>query len=163
MAKDTYPMTPAVRLLREANIAFTPHLYAYEERGGTRHSAQALGVDEHAVIKTLVMESDPRSPLVVLMHGDCEVSTKQLARFLGVKQVTPCSESAVTRLTGYLTGGCSPFGTRTRLPIYAEATIFSLPAIFINGGKRGFLVEIDPKDIARVLEVMEVHAAVAAS
>jgi Cys-tRNA(Pro) deacylase len=159
MGKIDYPMTPAVRLLREKNIAFTPHLYAYEERGGTHHSSQELGVDEHAVIKTLVMESDPRSPLLVLMHGDFEVSTKQLARILGVKQIVPCTESAVTRITGYMTGGCSPFGTRTLLPVYAEATIFSLPTIFINGGKRGFLVGIDPKDIGKVLDVTEVHAA----
>ncbi len=160
MPKIDYPMTPAVRLLREKNIEFTPHLYAYEEHGGTRHSAVSLGVEEHAVIKTLVMESGPKSPLIVLMHGDCEVSTKQLARILGVKQVVPCTEAEVTRLTGYMTGGCSPFGTRTHIPVYAEATIFSLPTIFINGGKRGFLIEIDPKDIANAITVTEVHAAV---
>ena len=162
MGKPDYPMTTAVRALREKQIAFTPRLYAYEEHGGTRTSARELGVDEHTVIKTLVMESDPKSPLIVLMHGDCEVSTKQLARALGVKQITPCTEAAVTRLTGYLTGGCSPFGTRTRIPVYAEATIFALPSILINGGKRGFLVEIAPKDILRVLDVTEVHTAVPA-
>jgi len=163
MSKIDYPMTPAVRLLREKKIQFTPRLYTYEERGGTRTSAKELGVDEHAVIKTLVMESDPKSPVIVLMHGDFEVSTKQLARHLGVKQITPCTEAAVTRLTGYMTGGCSPFGTRMRIPVYAEATIFEIPAIYINGGKRGFLVEIDPKDIARAIDVTEVHVAVAAS
>ena len=162
MTKIDIPVTPAVRLLREKNIPFIPHLYAYEERGGTKHSAAALGVDEHAVVKTLVMESDPKSPLVVLMHGDREVSTKQLARTLGVKQIAPCAEAAVTRLTGYMTGGCSPFGTRTRMPVYAEATIFTLPKIFINGGKRGFLVEIDPADLRRALAVTDVHVAVAA-
>jgi Cys-tRNA(Pro) deacylase len=161
MAKIEIPMTPAVRMLRAQNIAFAPHFYTYEERGGTRHSAKELNVDEHAVIKTLVMESDPRSPLIVLMHGDREVSTKQLARILGVKQVTPCTEAAVTRLTGYMTGGCSPFGTRSALPVYAEESIFSLPKIYINGGKRGFLVEIDPNDIAKAVEVTPVHAAVA--
>ena len=163
MSKTDYPMTPAVRLLREKNIPFTPHLYAYEDRGGTRASSKELGVDEHTVIKTLVMESDPKSPLIVLMHGDLEVSTKQLARHLGVKQITPCSEAAVTRLTGYMTGGCSPFGTRTLLPVYAEAAIFALPVIYINGGKRGFLVGMDPKDIARAVDVTEVHVAVPAS
>jgi Cys-tRNA(Pro) deacylase len=160
MAKSDIPITPAVRLLREKNIAFIPRPYTYEERGGTRVSAQELGVDEHAVIKTLVMESDPKSPLIVLMHGDCEVSTKQLARRLGVKQITPCTEAAVTRLTGYMTGGCSPFGTRTRLPVYAESTIFALPKIYINGGKRGFLVEIDPHDIMRAIDVTPVEAAI---
>ncbi len=162
MGKTDYPMTPAVRLLREKRIAFTPHLYTYEERGGTRASAAALGVPEHAVVKTLVMEADPKSPLLVLMHGDMEVSTKQLARTLNVKQITPCTEAAVTRLTGYMTGGCSPFGTRTVLPVYAEATIFALTKIYINGGKRGFLVEIDPLDLRRAIAVTDVTVAVPA-
>jgi Cys-tRNA(Pro) deacylase len=160
MAKIDYPITPAVRVLREKGIAFIPRLYQYEEHGGTAASARELGVDEHAVIKTLIMESDPRSPLIVLMHGDREVSTKQLARTLQVKQIVPSSEASVTRLTGYMVGGCSPFGTRTRMNVYAEATIFTLPKIFINGGKRGFLVEIDPADVKRVFDVTEVNAAI---
>jgi len=162
MAKTDYPMTPAVRLLREKQIAFTPHLYTYEERGGTRASSAALGVPEHAVVKTLVMEAGPKSPLIVLMHGDMEVSTKQLARTLNVKQIAPCTEADVTRLTGYMTGGCSPFGTRTVLPVYVEATIFALPKIYINGGKRGFLVEIDPLDLRRAIAVTDVTVAVSA-
>jgi Cys-tRNA(Pro) deacylase len=162
MTKTEYPVTAAVRMLREQGIHFTPRLYQYEEHGGTRASARELGVDEHAVIKTLVMESDPRSPLIVLMHGDREVSTKNLARALGVKQITPSSESTVARLTGYMVGGCSPFGTRTRLAVYAERTIFALPKILINGGKRGFLVEIDPADLKRALAITEVNAAIEA-
>lgn len=161
MSKPDYPVTPAIRLLREKGIEFVPHLYAYEAHGGTRASSRELGVDEHAVIKTLVMETDARSPLLVLMHGDKEVSTKQLARTLGVKQVAPVSEATVTRLTGYMVGGCSPFGTRSRLHVYAESTIFRLPRIYINGGKRGFLVEIDPSDLRRALDgVTEVEAAI---
>src|ERR687883_1314713 len=113
-----YPVTPAVRLLREKRVGFAPHLYDYEERGGTRHSAEALGVDEHAVVKTLVMETDARKPLIVLMHGDREVSTKQLARALGVKSVQPCELATAQKHTGYLVGGTSPFGTRAKLPVY---------------------------------------------
>src|ERR687883_875443 len=146
-----YPVTPAVRLLREKRVEFAPHLYDYEERGGTRHSAEALGVDEHAVVKTLVMETDARKPLVVLMHGDREVSTKQLARTLGVKSVQPCEPAAAQKHTGYLVGGTSPFGTRARLPVYAERTIFELPKIYINGGKRGFLVGVEPRVLKDVL------------
>lgn len=160
MAKTDYPITPAVRVLRDKQINFIPRLYQYEEHGGTGASARELGVDEHAVVKTLIMESDPRSPLIVLMHGDREVSTKQLARTLGVKQIAPSSEAAVTRLTGYMVGGCSPFGTRTTMHVYAEATIFTLPKIYINGGKRGFLVEIDPADLKRVFDLVEVEVAI---
>lgn len=155
-----YPVTPAVRLLREKKINFEPHLYDYEERGGTRHSAESLGVDEHAVVKTLVMETESRQPLIVLMHGDCEVSTKQLARTLGVKSVQPCDPQTAQKHTGYLVGGTSPFGTGTKLPVYVERTIFELPKIYINGGKRGFLVEIEPRVLRDVLPVKEVEAAV---
>ena len=155
-----YPVTPAVRLLREKKINFEPHLYDYEERGGTRHSAESLGVDEHAVVKTLVMETESRQPLIVLMHGDCEVSTKQLARTLGVKSVQPCDPQTAQKHTGYLVGGTSPFGTRTKLPVYVERTIFELPKIYINGGKRGFLVEIEPRVLRDVLPVKDVEAAV---
>jgi Cys-tRNA(Pro) deacylase len=156
-----YPITPAIRLLREKQISFIPHLYAYEEHGGTKSSAAALKVDEHAVIKTLVMQTDVRNPLIVLMHGDKEVSTKQLARILDVKRIEPCDAVTAQRHTGYLFGGTSPFGTRTPIPIYAEATIFSLPKIYVNGGKRGFLLEIAPADFLKALPIQEVHVAIA--
>ena len=155
-----YPVTPAVRVLREHKVEFTPHLYDYEERGGTRHSAEALGVDEHAVIKTLVMETDARKPFIVLMHGDREVSTKQLARTLNVKSAQPCDPATAQKHTGYLVGGTSPFGTRAKLPVYVERTIFELPRIHINGGKRGFLVEIEPRVLRELLPVEEVSVAV---
>jgi Cys-tRNA(Pro) deacylase len=155
-----YPVTPAVRLLREKKVEFEPHLYDYVERGGTSHSAEALGVDEHAVVKTLVMEADAHSPLIVLMHGDREVSTRQLARHLGVKSVHPCDFAEAQKHTGYLVGGTSPFGTRTKLHVYAERTIFDLPVIYINGGKRGFLVSIDPRVLKEVLHAEEVEVAV---
>jgi Cys-tRNA(Pro) deacylase len=155
-----YPVTPAVRALREQSIAFEPHLYTYEERGGTRRSAESLGVDEHAVVKTLVMETDARKPLIVLMHGDREVSTKQLAREIGAKSVEPCKPDVAQKHTGYLVGGTSPFGTRAAIPVYVERTIFELSRIYINGGKRGFLVSIDPKVLRDVLPVEEVSVAI---
>jgi Cys-tRNA(Pro) deacylase len=154
-----YPVTPAIRVLRDAGVGFEPHLYDYVERGGTRHSAEALGVDEHAVVKTLVMETDERRAFIVLMHGDCEVSTKQLARFLGVKSVQPCEPATAQKHTGYVVGGTSPFGTRSRLRAYAERTIFELPLIYINAGKRGFLVSLDPQELRRLLPLEEVEAA----
>src|SRR5918912_776026 len=155
-----YPITPAIRLLREKRVAFEPRLYDYVEHGGTRRSAEALGIDEHSVVKTLVMETDAKKPFLVLMHGDREVSTKQLARTLGVKAVHPCDFAQAQKHTGYLVGGTSPFGTRTHLPIYAERTIFELPVIYINGGKRGFLVSIDPKVLKEVLHAEEVEVAI---
>ena len=155
-----YPITPAVRLLREKKVEFEPHLYDYEEHGGTRHSAEELGVDEHSVVKTLVMETDAHKPLIVLMHGDREVSTKNLARRLGVKSVHPCDFAQAQKHTGYLIGGTSPFGTRIHLHVYAERTIFDLPKIYINGGKRGFLVSIDPKVLKDVLHAEEVEVAI---
>jgi len=156
----SYPVTPAVRVLREQGVEFEPHLYDYEERGGTRHSAESLNVDEHAVVKTLVMETDARKPLLVLMHGDREVSTKQLARALGVKTVKPCDPATAQRHTGYLVGGTSPLGTRTKLPVYAEKSIFDLAKIYVNGGKRGFLVSLDPNVLRALLPVEEVSVAV---
>jgi Cys-tRNA(Pro) deacylase len=162
MDKSNYPITPAVRFLREKGIVFEPHLYVYEERGGTRRSASELGVDEHAVVKTLVMETESREPLIVLMHGDREVSTKELARTLGVKSVSPCNPAVAEKHTGYQVGGTSPFGTRKPLPVYAEKTIFELPMIYINGGKRGFLVSISPDDLRRALKISEVTVAIAA-
>lgn len=141
-------------------IPFIPHLYAYEEHGGTKASAVALGVDEHVVIKTLVMQTDQHKPLLVLMHGDREVSTKQLARAIGVRGVIPCDAKTAERYTGYVFGGTSPFGTREQLPIYVESSILSVPKIHINGGKRGFLVEISTADLRRAIPVTEVHVAI---
>lgn len=155
-----YPITPAVRFLREKKIDFTPHLYDYVEKGGTRESAKQLGVDEHAIIKTLVFETNEKKPLIVLMHGDREVSTKTLARLLGVKSVEPATPEKASKLTGYLVGGTSPFGTRTAMPVYAEKSILALEKIYINGGKRGFLVEIDPGVLEQALNIAEVEAAV---
>jgi Cys-tRNA(Pro) deacylase len=155
-----HPVTPAVRVLREKKIDFEAHLYAYEERGGTRRSAESLGVDEHAVVKTLVMETDAGKPLIVLMHGDREVSTKQLARSIGARSVEPCKPEAAQKHTGYMVGGTSPFGTRAKMPVYVERTIFEQPRIYINGGKRGFLVSIDPKVLREALPVEEVSVAV---
>ncbi|WP_298037595.1 Cys-tRNA(Pro) deacylase [uncultured Desulfuromonas sp.] len=152
MAKDKSPVTPAIRMLRQHSVPFTPRLYPYEEKGGTSVSARELGVEEHAVVKTLVMEDEAKRPLVVLMHGDREVSTKELARVIGVKSVSPCDAAMAQKHSGYLVGGTSPFGTRKGMPVYVEETILALETIFINGGKRGFLVEIDPGDLARLLD-----------
>lgn len=158
--KEKPPVTAAVRVLRAANISFTNHPYAYEEKGGTAVSARELGVDEHSVVKTLVMEDDRGNPLVVLMHGDRQVSTKALARLLGVKTVAPCTPENARRHSGYLVGGTSPFGTRRSMPVYVEETILSLPKIFINGGQRGYLVGLDPKEAARILGAVPVSVAV---
>jgi len=152
MAKDKTPVTPAVRALRAAGIDFTDHPYAYEEKGGTAVSSRELGVDEHCVIKTLVMEDDRKQPLIVLMHGDLQVSTKELARLIGARSVEPCRPETAQKHTGYLTGGTSPFGTKKQLPVYIEETILELPRIYINGGKRGFLVGITPADLTRLLQ-----------
>ena len=159
MSKETFPVTPAIRVLRQERVAFTPHLYAYEAHGGTTASAQALGVDEHAVIKTLIMEDDSKKPLIVLMHGDCEVSTKQLARLLHVKTIHPCAPDIADKHSGYQVGGTSPFGTRKKMPVYMERSIADLPKIYINGGKRGFLVSLAPSDLVRVLQPELVDAA----
>lgn len=164
MAKgDDIPVTQAVRVLRAANVAFSPHLYDYLERGGTKHSADSLGVNEHAVIKTIVLEDEAKQPLICLQHGDLEVSTKTLARIRGCKTITPCTPETALRHTGYLVGGTSPFGmrngTRKPLPVYLERSICSLPRIYINGGKRGFLVGIDPSAIVTLLNPTLVNAA----
>ncbi|MBK9164705.1 MAG: Cys-tRNA(Pro) deacylase [Acidobacteria bacterium] len=158
MAMD-FPVTQAVRYLREKKVEFVPHLYDYVEKGGAKESARQLGIDVHAVIKTLVFETNERTPLVVLMHGDREVSTKSLARHLGVKSIEPVSPEKATKLTGYLVGGTSPFGMRTKMPVYVERTIFGFDRIWINGGKRGFLVEIKP-EVLRLLEVAEVEVGI---
>ena len=154
-----YPVTPAVRFLRERKIEFAPHVFDYLEKGGTKHSAAVLRVDEHAVIKTLVFETNERKPLIVLQHGDLQVSTKELAGILAVKTIAPASPERANKLTGYLIGGTSPFGSKTKMPIYAERTIFDLERIYINGGKRGFLIEIEPGILAQILEVKKVAAA----
>jgi len=152
MAKDKTPVTPAVRALRAAGISFTDHPYTYEDKGGTAVSSRELGVDEHCVIKTLVMEDDRKQPLIVLMHGDLQVSTKELARLIGARSVEPCKPETAQKHTGYLTGGTSPFGTKKQLPVYVEETILELPNIYINGGKRGFLVGLVPSDLAMLLQ-----------
>ena len=162
MAHSATPVTPAVRVLRGAGVPFTEHVYRYEEHGGTKVSARELGVDEHAVVKTLVMEDDARSPLIVLMHGDLEVSTKQLARAIGRRHVEPCKPDVANRHSGYLVGGTSPFGTRKAMPVYIERTILDLPRIYINGGARGFLVGIAPADLVRVLTPTLVEIGVSA-
>lgn len=146
-----YPLTPAVHVLRENSVSFSPHLYAYEEKGGTAVSSRELGVPEHIVIKTLIMETEKKDPLIVLMHGDQQVSTKELARAIGVKSVAPCSPETANRHSGYQVGGTSPFGARKKMPVYMESTIADLPRIYINGGGRGFLVSLDPKEAIRVL------------
>lgn len=154
-----YPITPAVRFLREQKIEFAPHIFGYAEKGGTKHSAEVLQVDEHAVVKTLVFETNERKPLIVLQHGDFQVSTRSLARILNVKTIAPVAPERANNLTGYLIGGTSPFGTKTKMPIYAEATIFDLERIYINGGKRGFLVEIESRVLEQVLEIKRVAVA----
>ena len=154
-------VTPAIHHLRERQVAFSEHEYRYEERGGTAVSARELGVDEHSVIKTLVMEDERKKPLIVLMHGDREVSTKNLARQIGAKTITPCVPEAAQRHTGYMVGGTSPFGTRKPLPVYMEKTVADLDRIYINGGRRGLLVSLAPSDLARVLAPTPVDAAIA--
>jgi len=155
-----HPVTPAVRLLREKKVEFTPHLYEYVEKGGTSESARQLGLDEHAVVKTLIFETNEKKPLIILMHGDRQVSAKNLARHLGVRSVEPARPESASKLTGYLVGGTSPFGTRTQMPVYAEKTIFELERIYINGGKRGFLVEIEPNVLKAVLRVEEIEVGI---
>ena len=155
-----YPITPAIRFLRDKKVVFTPHVYEYVEKGGTSVSAEALGVDEHTVVKTLVFETNDNRPLIVLMHGDREVSMKALARLLKVKAIVPATPERASKVTGYLVGGTSPFGTKTRVPVYVEGSIFDLNRIYINGGKRGFLVAIRPRVLKDVLPVEEVEVAV---
>jgi Cys-tRNA(Pro) deacylase len=162
MHKDEQaPETPATRFLRKHGIAYSSHLYHYEEHGGTRVSARELNVNEHAVVKSLVMEDEQHRPLMVLMHGDRKVSTKELARQIGVKKVEACEPETVRRHTGYLVGGTSPFGTKKALPIFIEKSIFDLSLIYINGGRRGYLVGVHPHDIVRVLQPKPVAVALA--
>jgi Cys-tRNA(Pro) deacylase len=155
-----YPVTMAVRVLRQHRVEFAPHLYAWEARGGTRASAEHLGVDEHAVIKTLIFEDESRKPLCILMHGDREVSAKNLARQIGHKSVAPCAPEVADRHSGYQVGGTSPFGLKRAMPVYMEKSIASLPRIYINGGARGLLVDISPGDLQRVLRPTLVDVAI---
>lgn len=160
MAKVKAPVTAAVRVLRQAGVAFGEHPYQYEEKGGTAVSARELGVNEHCVIKTLIMEDDAKAPLVVLMHGDFQVSTKELARAIGVKSVSPCTPDTANRHSGYVVGGTSPFGTKKKMPVYLEESILALPLIYINGGHRGFLVSMPPAELIRVLQPVPVKVGI---
>ena len=151
--------TPATAFLKKHGVAFTEHAYAYVERGGTKASSDALGVDEHHVVKTLVMEDEAKKPLVVLMHGDREVSTKNLARQASRKRVEPCKPDVAERHSGYQVGGTSPFGMRKAMPVFVEASVLALERIYINGGRRGFLVGIDPRELVRTLGAKPVNVA----
>jgi Cys-tRNA(Pro) deacylase len=151
--------TPATRFLHEQGVEYTEHEYQYVEHGGTAVSSSSLGVPEHEVVKTLVMQDEEARPLIVLMHGDRKVSTRELARQAGRKRVEPCAADAAQRHTGYQVGGTSPFGTRKPLPVYMERSILELPMIYINGGRRGLLVRLSPSDLARVLAIIPVDAA----
>lgn len=160
MVKEKIPTTPAILVMKTQNAVFTLHAYKYEEKGGTRVSSAKLGVYEHCVIKTLVMEDEAAKPFIILMHGDKEVSTKALARFLGVKSITPCKPETAHKHTGYRVGGTSPFGTRKPLNIYMEKTIADLPEIFINAGSRGLLAKMTPSELVRILQPREVSVAI---
>ena len=157
--KEHVSETPATQFLRKHQAAFAEHPYPYEEHGGTAVSARALGVDEHSVIKTLVMQDEAAKPLIVLMHGDRKVSTKNLARAIGCKSVEPCKPEVAQRHSGYQIGGTSPFGTRKALPVYIEASILDLDTIYINGGRRGYLVALDPRVAAELVQAKPVHCA----
>ena len=159
--KEHISETPATQFLRKSGVAFSEHPYDYEEHGGTAVSSRALGVEEHAVVKTLVMQDEAAKPLLVLMHGDCKVSTKNLARQIGCKSVEPCKPEVANRHSGFLIGGTSPFGTRKTMPVYVESTILELDKIYINGGRRGFLIGIDPAVILKVLPAKAVQCALA--
>lgn len=156
MMREKVPSTRAVLALRKAGIDFTPHFYMYDKDAVTEAAAAEVGVSTHEVVKTLVMEDDGGNPFIVLMHGDMQVSTKGLARLLGVKNVSPASVRSAERLTGYLVGGITPFGTRRELTVYVEESILSLPKLYINGGRRGFLIEISPGNLVKVLDPIAV-------
>ncbi|OQY18755.1 MAG: aminoacyl-tRNA deacylase [Desulfobacteraceae bacterium 4572_35.1] len=160
MAKEKYPATTAIRQLKQHKVSYTPHLYTYEDKGGTKVSAKQLNVAEHQVIKTLVMEDELKQALIILMHGDYEVSTKELARQLGAKKIAPCSTQTASKHTGYQVGGTSPFGTKKALPVYIEQSIMDLDKIYINGGKRGFLVAIAPTVLTQILQTKTVNVAI---
>jgi Cys-tRNA(Pro) deacylase len=159
--KERVSETPATALLKAEGVAFTEHPYEYLEHGGAQHSAEVLGLDPFSVVKTLVMEDEGGKPLVVLMHGNRTVSTKNLARQIGAKSVQPCKPEVANRHSGYQVGGNSPFATRRAMPVYVEASILELPRIAINGGRRGYLIGIDPKVCIRLLDATPVHCALA--
>jgi Cys-tRNA(Pro) deacylase len=159
MSQDKAPVTAAIRVLRQHKVPYTEHLYEYVEHGGTGESARQLGVQEHAVVKTLVMEDEGKKPLIVLMHGDCEVSTRNLARQTNRRHVEPCKPDIANKHTGYMVGGTSPLGTKKPIPVYIESTILDLDRIYLNGGKRGFLVGLDPKALVQLLSPTPVQVA----
>ena len=159
--KDKVSETPATALLRQQGVSFTEHPYEYLEHGGAQHSAQVLGMDPFSVVKTLIMQDQDAKPLVVLMHGNRKVSTKNLARQVGLKSVEPCAPEVANRHSGYLVGGTSPFATRKQMPVFIEETILALPRICINGGRRGYLVGIDPQVCLQLLNAKPVHCALA--
>jgi Cys-tRNA(Pro) deacylase len=160
MGKDKVPATQAIRVLREQGVAFETHVYDYVEKGGTAASSSALGVDEHAVVKTLIMETDQREPLVVLMHGDKQVSTRALARTIGARSIQPCKPEVADKHSGYQVGGTSPFGTKRAMPVYLERSVLALERIWVNGGRRGLLVSMAPSELVRVLAPTLVDVAV---
>lgn len=160
MSKEKSHVTPAIRFLRAQKVQFAEHPYQYVERGGTSTFAKQYHVDEHMVIKTLIMEDENANPMIVLMHGDREVSTRELARTIGAKRVTPCTPQTANKHSGYVVGGTSPFGTRKAMPVYMEETILDLPKIYINGGTRGYLVAMDPSEIVRTLNPTMIHVAI---
>jgi Cys-tRNA(Pro) deacylase len=160
MAETKPIMTTAIRQIMDHDIPFTSHFYKYEEKGGTAVSSRELGVEEHVVIKTLIMETETKFPLIVLMHGDCQVSTKQLARIMNVKTISPCDPEVANRHSGFVVGGTSPFGTKKSMPVYLEKTILDLDRIYLNGGKRGFLINIRTQDLVTILKphIVEITA-----
>jgi Cys-tRNA(Pro) deacylase len=160
LTKEHFPATPAIRVMKEKDVAFALRPYKYEERGGTETAARELGVEESRVVKTLVMEDDRKAPFIVLMHGNRHVSTKNLARILGVRSVSACDPRVAEKHTGYMVGGTSPFGTRKALPVYMEATILELPSIFINAGRKGLLAEMSPGELQRILDAKPVTVAI---
>lgn len=157
MAKEKIPSTSAIRILNEYGVDFIPRPYKYEIKGGTQVAARELGVDEHQTIKTLVMEDEAKAPFIILMHGDKHVSTKNMARFIGSKSVTPCDPRIAQKITGYMVGGTSPFGTKKKLPVYIEESILPLPRIFINAGRKGLLVEMNPSELMKILNPIVVN------
>lgn len=160
MAKEKHiSETPATQMLRKLGIPYSEHVYEYVEHGGAMESARQLGVDPHHVAKTLIMEDEQAKPLVIIMHGDCEVSTKNLARQIGVKKVSPCKPEVAQRHSGYMVGGTSPFGTRKNMPVWVEASLLELPTIYLNGGRRGYLVGLPPQALVKGLKARAVNVA----
>lgn len=161
MSQDKAPVTAAVRVLRQHRVAYTEHLYDYVEHGGTAESSRQLGVTEHEVVKTLVMQDENRQPLIVLMHGDRQVSTRNLARQTGRKHIEPCAPEVANRHSGYMVGGTSPLGTKKPIPVFVERSVLELERIYLNGGKRGFLIGLDPKALLPILNPVAVDVAIA--